>query len=152
MPKVKSAFDIAKHLAEMGLFVCGGGVRDLYLGRIPKDLDTFVPSDSLNEWFKTFRDLGYKQKRRLFFKDGVTLDIVDTDAKSPIDIVEQFDCDVCKWYMGDEPIPLNDSIRRATDNMIATFDLSMDLFGTSLRRAEKLRSTGWHVMVREAKL
>jgi hypothetical protein len=118
-------------------------VRDLYLGRVPKDLDAFVPSAQLNAWFECFRKAGFGQKRRIFFRDGITLDIVSTLEDSALTIIEAFDCDVCKWYMTDQPTPLNEAVRSATDQGIATFDVGMDLFGTSARRAKKLEANGW---------
>ena len=120
-------------------------MRDLYLGKSPKDLDAFVPSAQLNAWFKCFREAGFSQKRRNFFRDGVVLDIVSTLEDSVIKIVEAFDCDVCKWYMMDQPTPLNEAVRSATNRMVATFDRSKDLFGTSDRRAAKLEGAGWVV-------
>ena len=143
----QSPLEVAQSLAKAGAFVCGGGVRDLYLGRAPKDLDAFVPSAQLNSWFKCFREAGFSQKRRNFFRNGVALDIVSTLEDSVIKIIEAFDCDVCKWYMTGQPTPLNEAVRSATDQMIATFDMKMDLFGTSNRRAKKLKDNGWTVKV-----
>jgi hypothetical protein len=136
---------VACSLAKAGAFVCGGGVRDLYIGSNPSDLDVFVPAEELNMWFRCFNESGFDQIRRNFFRGNVTLDIVSTREKSVIDIINAFDCDVCKWYMVDKPTPLNDDVQSATDRRIATFDLSMDLFGTSRRRANKLRNNGWKI-------
>lgn len=141
-----SYYTVAQALARAGAFVCGGGVRDLYLDRKPNDLDVFIPKEQNNMWYRVLRESGFHQVRRKFYRNGLEIDVVSTDKTSPINIIEDFDCDVCKWYMNEQPIPLNAEVLAATKNLVATFNSNMDLFGTSPRRADKLRATGWTVL------
>lgn len=136
---------VAQALAKSGAFVCGGGVRDLFLGRSPSDLDVFVPVAQENEWFKVLRRSGFHQIRRKFYRSGIEVDVVSTDKNSAIDIITAFDCDVCQWYMVDRPTPSSAEVLIATRNLTATFESKKDLFGTSPRRASKLLASGWTV-------
>jgi len=149
LAKQTSIYDIAKCLAEYGAIIGGGGIRDLYLNRKPKDLDVFIDYNIENEWFEFLRQSGFNQNRRYFKKNDCILDLVPIDSKlSKEDIVSAFDCDVCMWYMTDIPTPLNSDVKLATDNMVATFDLKKDLFNTSLIRADKLKKNGWSIILK----
>lgn len=137
---------LMKCLAKAGGWICGGAVRDIVAGDEPNDIDLFIPRKHFNFWAKNLRKAGFQQIRNYFTKDNFLIEIVNTDKKSPRDIVADFDCDVCQWYMNEdgEAVPFKNSIIEATKNKVASFN-GNDKFGTSLKRSVRLQRRGWTV-------
>ncbi len=140
-----SSTGAARLISKAGGLVAGGAARDIYLGENPNDIDLFIPKGSANRWYKALRAAGFKQNRRQFIADGgIKIDVVETEHKTAQDVVGSFDCNICRWYLHDgKPISIDESTKRATTNKVATFFPELDLFGTSPKRAQKLRDNGW---------
>lgn len=138
----------AESLSKAGAWICGGAVRDLYLNEIPNDIDVFIPENETSNWFSHLREAGFEQNKRKFHLDGVTVDVVSTKHSSPREIVANFDCNTCQWWMDTNGnfVPLDKSVQLSTDLKEAYFKFNKDLFGSSKRRANKLKSRGWTII------
>jgi hypothetical protein len=145
--------DLFNHLSRFGI-VAGGAVRDYYINTIPRDVDVFVPivDDELIEHLAS-AGFDVAQRRghgRAMLRNGsIELHVSRSKYASPFDLVRSFDTDQSQWWWANGPIALNNKVIAATCNRVATFWLNKDQYGTSIKRAEKMRKRGWHVVVED---